>query len=149
MAMQTQAGKYAEKFGYQNLAEQGMGEEFNRGLTETAFSRIRQSTVQNRDQGISKLENAGMNFTGVREVKLPNLIAGQNAEQAFSEVNNIVQQDQQFKLDMGRRWIDILKYEDNYAIQQEQLALQRKAQEKDLFDIMGEVGSIVSAFATL
>lgn len=149
MAFQTQAGQYAEKFGYKNLADQGRGAEFNRGLLETAFSRIRQSTVQNRDQGITNLTNAGMNFTGVREVKMPNAIIGQNAEQAFGVVNDVVEQDSKFKLDMANRWINVLKHEDNYAMQQEQLELQRQAQEMDLFDIMGSVGSIVSSFATL
>ena len=146
---QTQAGKYASKFGYKTMAEEGRGDEYNKNLTETAFSRIRASTVANRDQSITNLTNAGMLFTGVSEVKAPNAIMANNAAQAFDVVNQVTQQDSEFKMDMANKWINILNYEDNYAVQQEQLELQRQAQEQDLFDVMGSVGAIVSSFATI
>ena len=146
MAFQTQAGKYAERFGFMNLAEQGMGEEYNRGLMETAFRRIAGSTISSRNQAGANIHNAGMQFSGVAESKVPNAIAAENAGQAMAVVNDVTAQDQRFKLDMAGRVVDLFKHEDNYELQMRQLALQEQAMQDDLLSVMGKIGSIASAF---
>lgn len=143
---QTQAGKYAEKFGFMNLAEQGMGDEYNRGILESAFRRIAGQSVTSRINAGTGAINRGMQFSGVAESKIPNAIATENASATMGVINDVNAQDQKFKLDMADRVVDLFKHEDNYELQQRQIALQEEAMQDDLLSVMGKIGSIASAF---
>lgn len=146
MAFQTRAGQYAEKFGFKNLVEQGMGDEYNSNILQTAFRRIAGQAVEGREQLGNAAINRGMQFSGVAESKVPNAILANTAREAMGAVNQVNEQDERFKLDMAGRYINLLKHEDNYDIQMRQLALQEQSMQDDLLSVMSRIGSIASAF---
>lgn len=146
MSFDSQAGQYAEKFGFKTLVDQGRGAEYNRGILETAFRRIAGGTVENMQNVESSAINKGFQFSGVSEVKGPNAVIANSASQAMSSINQLVEDDSRFKLDMASKWIDILKHEENYDMQMRQLQLQEDAAQEDLLSVMGKVGAIASAF---
>jgi len=140
MALNTKAGQYAESFGLQENAMVGHGREFNDNLLNTAFKRIAGTGVEDNLQMGTRVINSGMQFSGVGQSKVPGAVTNKMAGEAFGAMNEVAAENERFRLDSSRRWLDILKHEDNYDFQQQQL----EAQEGDFLDVIGRIGSIVS-----
>ena len=147
--MNSQAGIYAERFGFKNLSEQGRGREFNDTLLTTAFKRIAQGGLESRNSAGANMINNGMQFSGAAEVKIPNMVTGDMASQAFDAMNQVSSDDQNFKLDMASKWVNILSHEDNYNLQKEQIEFQRQQAQGDFLDTLMRVGSVVSSIASV
>jgi hypothetical protein len=135
----TKAGQYADSFGIKDRASEGRGAEYNNTLLSTAFKRISQNTVSSLGQSGANDHARGMEFSGSRIKNTAN-IAGQGAAESFEAVNRVSAEDEAYKLENAGRWINILQHEDNYSLQLKQL----EAQEGDIFDTLGRVGSLLA-----
>lgn len=147
--MLSQAGQYAQKFGYENLAQQGRGREFNDTLLTTAFRRIAQGGLEAKNSAGMNMANNGMQFSGASEVKIPNMVTSGMASQAFDVMNKVSEDDQNFKLDMTNKWVNILSHEDNYALERERLDFEKEQANGDFLDTLMRVGSVVSSIASI
>lgn len=140
--MNSKAGQYADYFGFQNLAEQGRGREFTDNLLTTAFRRMAQGAIQERTQMGSRFIDNGMQFSGVGEVKAPNMLTAGLAESALSTMNQVNNDEQNFMMQMRDKYINVLQHEDNYNLQRERLDFEKQQAQTDLFDVIGKISSI-------
>jgi len=142
--MLTMAGKYATTFGFKDRITEGLGAEYRQSLLSNAFKRISQSGMSAMSQGGMSINNSGMQFSGLG-IKSRNSVIGNIASQSMDAVNKVNQQDQEYKLNAERTWLQILQHEDNFNIQQQQLDLQKP----DIWDKIGSIGALLSSGVSL
>jgi len=136
----SRAYQFSEDIGL-SLQATSVDTGFIHDMETSMFSRIQSEGRKQMDQVGMSFHSRGMSGTGA-ETKATGEVISNIAGQAMSAKIQAKAQEEQRRAGFARDYLDVLRHEDNFQIEQERLRMM----EPDFFDIAGQIASVGLAF---